>query len=142
MSEGIEFLSEKEVRELDKKDTWKYISFLIKKIEELKIKAEKNCSQCNALLMGSDDLNIELFFEDYRACQEHCDKCGKEERVLMCELQHEILNHMAEQIHQLQYKLNMLVNGVLRKDDIGEELLAKLQKAIKEKTSGQSNMFT
>jgi len=135
------FLAEKEVRELDETANWDYISFLVKKIHELNIKAEKNCSECEKHLLAPNDINVELLFEDWRACQEHCDTCGKEERIFMCDVQLNLINHIAEAIGQLRTKMNGIVRAILSKDDAGEKLLSTLQKGMDEKDVRGNEMF-
>ena len=49
-------------------------------IVDLRIKADKNCEECEKHLLSVDDINIVMFFEDWRECNEHCSECGEEDR--------------------------------------------------------------
>ena len=85
MAEEIDFLTEKEFKELSDQDKWNLIQTLKKIIGDLKIRADKNCEECEKTLLTADDINIDLFFQDWRNCAEHCDKCSSEDLVNMCE---------------------------------------------------------
>ncbi|MFX1259348.1 MAG: hypothetical protein ACFFAN_15950, partial [Promethearchaeota archaeon] len=101
MAEELEDMTEKEFRELSEIDKWKLIQTIKKFIQDLKIKADKNCSECEKNLLTVDDVNIELFFQDWRACAENCDECDKEEQINMCQLQFELMNHIANTLLEL-----------------------------------------
>ena len=95
MAEEIDFLTEKEFEELSDQDKWNLIQTLKKIIEDLKIRADKNCEECEKTLLTADDINIDLFFQDWRNCAEHCDECSSEDLVNMCETQFQLMNHIA-----------------------------------------------
>lgn len=124
MSEN--FLSEKEFRELKEESKWNYIKSLYKVIEDLEIRAEKNCEECESRLIDVHDLNIDYLFEDWRSCSENCDECSQEEQVYMCDLQFQLMNHIANSLVRLRERQNALAKLVIRKDEKGSELLKKI----------------
>ena len=132
MAEDIDYLSEKEFKELLEKDKWNFVEILKKKIEALQIKADKNCAECEKNYLTVDDINIELFFEDWRACADHCDECSDEERVHMCDLQFQLINHIANALLEVQRKQNMLTQIVLKRDETGSTLLKEFYKEKEE----------
>ncbi|MFX0077144.1 MAG: hypothetical protein ACFE96_16990, partial [Candidatus Hermodarchaeota archaeon] len=107
MIDEYAFLTKKEFRELSEKDKWVYVKSLKKTIQDLNIQAEKNCSECEKNLLSPEDVNLELFFEDWRNCKENCENCGKEEQRMMCDLQHNIINHLTNEFYDLKKKVNI-----------------------------------
>ena len=59
--------------------------------------SNKNCSECIHFLQTIHDVNIDLFFDDWRACADNCDECTKQNRVEMCNTQFELISHLASQ---------------------------------------------
>jgi len=128
MAEEIDFLTEKEFEELSDQDKWNLIQTLKKIIEDLKIRADKNCEECEKTLLTADDINIDLFFQDWRNCAEHCDECSNEDLVNMCETQFQLMNHIANTLLELQRKQNVLTQIVLKRDETGSKLLKDFMK--------------
>jgi hypothetical protein len=64
-----------------------------------------------------------LFFQDWRECANHCEECGEEEKRNMCQLQFELMNHIANSLLELNRKQNLLTQIVLKKDESGSKLL-------------------
>ena len=128
MAEEIDFLTEKEFEELSDQDKWNLIQTLKKIIEDLKIRADKNCEECEKTLLTADDINIDLFFQDWRNCAEHCDECSSEDLVNMCETQFQLMNHIANTLLELQRKQNVLTQIVLKRDETGSKLLKDFMK--------------
>ena len=76
MSEA--FLNRKEFESLSEDFKWEYVDGLIKSMKKLRLKADKNCEECESEMLAVDDINIDLLFEDWRDCAENCGTCGKE----------------------------------------------------------------
>ena len=53
-------------------------------MKDLKVRADKNCSECKMNMLMAEDLNIDYLFEDWRGCSEHCDECGEEGILEKC----------------------------------------------------------
>jgi len=132
MTEEIIDITEKEFRELSEKDKWQFIQTIKKLIQELKIRADKNCEECEKTLLSVDDINIDLFFQDWRACSESCDECGEEEKRNMCQIQFELMNHIANTLLEIQRKQNILTQIVLKRDETGSALLKDFMKKKEE----------
>jgi hypothetical protein len=132
MNEEIDYLNEEEFKQLPEKEKWKLIENLKKMIKDLKIQADKNCEECEKNLLTAEDINIDLFFQDWRSCAEHCDECSEEERKNMCETQLNLMNHIANTLLELQRKQNVIAQLVLKKDTTGSELLNKFMKEKEE----------
>ena len=130
---SLNFLSEKEFKELKQSSQWNYVKSLHKAIKELEIRADKNCEECEKQLIDVHDLNIDYLFEDWRSCSQHCEECGIEERVFMCDLQFQLMNHIANSLVNLRERQNALAKLVFKRDEKGAELLEKIAKE-KEKT--------
>ena len=128
MAEEIDFLTEKEFEELSDQEKWNLIQTLKKIIGDLKIRADKNCEECEKTLLTADDINIDLFFQDWRNCAEHCDECSSEDLVNMCETQFQLMNHIANTLLELQRKQNVLTQIVLKRDETGSKLLKDFMK--------------
>ena len=128
MAEEIDFLTEKEFEELSDQDKWNLIQTLKNIIGDLKIRADKNCKECEKTLLTADDINIDLFFQDWRNCAEHCDECSSEDLVNMCETQFQLMNHIANTLLELQRKQNVLTQIVLKRDETGSTLLKDFMK--------------
>ncbi len=128
MAEEINDLTEKEFRELSETDKWKLLETIKKLIHDLKIKADKNCEECEKNLLTVDDVNIDLFFQDWRSCAEYCDECGEEEKRNMCHIQFELMNHIANTLLELQRKQNVLTQLILKRDETGSKLLKEFMK--------------
>jgi len=112
-----------EFKTLSETDKWKIIQTLRKMIVDLRIKADKNCEECEKNLLSVDDINIDMFFEDWRECNKHCSECGEEEKVYMCEIQFQLMSHIANSLLELQRKQNLLTQIVLKRDESGSKLL-------------------
>ena len=129
--EELGYITEKEFRELDEKNRWSLIQQASKIIREYRIKADKNCEMCeHHLRMDYNDINIDLLFEDWRGCSEHCDECNKETQVEMCQLQFNIMNHLAQGIVECGKKLNNITELIMKSDKDGSEILKSLKKNI------------
>jgi len=136
MSEELDdflFLTKNEFEELEKKHKWNYIESLLKMLKDQKIMVDKNCEECPFKLQTTTDINIELFFEDWRVCSEYCDECDIEKLKQMCQNQFELLNHVSNSLIELQKKQNMLVKFIYRRDESGKEILKEMLKAKKKK---------
>ena len=141
MSDEYAFLSEKEFRELDEKSSWKYVNSLKLVIDDFKIKAEKNCSECEQYHLDPGDLNIQMMFEDWRWCTDNCDKCGKEEQVFMCDLQFQVMSHIAEEMNSLRNKINGLVKYMLKSDDAGKKLVENFSKGMEDRNNSADGLY-
>ena len=128
MAEEIDYLTEKEFKELSDQEKWNLIQTLKKIMEDLKIRADKNCAECEKNLLSVDDINIDLFFQDWRNCAEHCEECSNEDLVNMCETQFQLMNHIANTLLELQRKQNVLTQLVLKRDETGSKLLKGFMK--------------
>ncbi len=128
MAEEIDYLTEKEFKELSDQEKWNLIQTLKKIMEDLKIRADKNCAECEKNLLSVDDINIDLFFQDWRNCAEHCEECSNEDLVNMCETQFQLMNHIANTLLELQRKQNVLTQLVLKRDETGSKLLKDFMK--------------
>ncbi|TXT54172.1 MAG: hypothetical protein BAJALOKI1v1_2210005 [Promethearchaeota archaeon] len=127
-------LTEDEFKQMSDSDKWELISFIKKVIEDLKIRADKNCEECEKTYLTAEDINIDLFFQDWRECAERCEVCGKEEMRNMCQLQFELINHLANSLLDVQRKQNLLTQLVIKRDEAGSKLLNEfLKKANEEK---------
>ncbi len=128
MAEEIIGITEKEFREYDDKEKWQLMQTIKKVLHGLKIKAEKNCEKCEHNLLSVDDINIDLFFQDWRSCTEHCEECDDEEKRNMCQLQFELMSHIANSLLELQRKQNVLTQIILKQDETGSKLLKDFMK--------------
>ena len=128
MAEEIIGIAEKEFRELTEKEKWQLMLTIKTILQDLNIKAEKNCEKCEHNLLSVDDINIDLFFQDWRSCANNCDECGEEEKRNMCQLQFELMNHIANSLIELQRKQNVLTQIVLKQDETGSKLLKDFMK--------------
>jgi hypothetical protein len=125
-------LTEEEFKELDAAAKWNYIEMLVKQLYEFKVMADHNCDECMYRLQTSRDVNVDLFFDDWRECAENCDNCGKEELVNMCSTQYQVLNHLANLVFEIQVKQNRLVQFLYKRDPKGQEILEEMKKAKEE----------
>ena len=144
MAEEIIDIAEKEFRELNEKEKWQLMQTIKTILQDLKIKAEKNCEKCEHNLLSVDDINIDLFFQDWRSCAENCDECDEEEKRNMCQLQFELMNHIANSLLELQRKQNVLTQIVLKQDETGSKLLKDFMKKKEDsekKDKDSNNMF-
>lgn len=139
--EDFFYISEDEFNELDDKAKWKYILSLRQVMTDLNVMAEKNCADCEQYHTSSEDLNIGMLFEDWRDCSDNCDNCGKEERVYMCDLQFQLISHLADQLNSLRNKVNGIVKYMLKKTDAGENLLSNITKDMKASKSVKHDMY-
>ena len=141
MSEDLDFLTEEEFKELHENEKWDLIQNLKKVLQELRIRAEKNCEECEKTFLTAEDINIDLFFQDWRACAENCEECGDEEKTNMCQIQFELMNHIANTLLEIQRKQNILTQIVLKRDETGSALLKDFMKKKEEydKKSKESN---
>jgi hypothetical protein len=128
MAEDILSLTEKEFKELSEKDKWQLMEAIKRILQDLKIRADKNCEECEKTYLTAEDINIDLFFQDWRECTEHCDECGEEEKRNMCQLQFELMNHIANSLLEVQRKQNLLTQLVLKRDEAGSKLLNEFMK--------------
>ena len=141
MAEEIADLTEKEFRELSDTEKWKLIETIKKLLHDLKIKADKNCEDCEKNLLTVDDVNIDLFFQDWRSCAEFCDECGEEEKRNMCHIQFELMNHIANTLLELQRKQNVLTQLVLKRDETGSKLLKEFMKKKEDHEKKEKNSY-
>lgn len=125
-------LSSKEFDELTEKEKWHYVESLHRILKDLEIKAEKNCGECEKHLITADDVNIDLLFEDWRECSDHCDECNKEDKKNMCDLQFQLMSHLADSICVLREKLNTFIKLVLTKDDSGKKIVNIAKEIVKD----------
>lgn len=129
--EELGYISEKEFKELPLEEKWKLVQAASKAINNYRIGAEKNCEECEKHLINVTDLNIDYMFEDWRACAEICEetgKCPNENHISMCNLQFEIISLLASEIREQEIKLNSLTKLVLKRTDVGNEILDGVKK--------------
>ena len=144
MAEDLDYLTEKEFKELSDIEKWKLIQNIKKVVEDLRIRADKNCAECEKTFLTAEDINIDLFFQDWRGCAENCEECGEEEKTNMCTLQFELMNHIANTLLEIQRKQNLLTQLVLKRDETGSVLLKEFKKSkdeIEKKSKRSDNMF-
>jgi len=138
------YLVEKEFRELEAKAQWNYIEHLMKMLGGLKIRADKNCEECEKIMVSPHDLNIDMLFEDWRWCKDKCDDCGKEEQVFMCDLMFQITSHIANELNSLRTRQNAMTKLVFKRDVKGSELLKTIeqrQKTEKEQSKRSGDLY-
>ena len=128
MAEELEDLDFEEFKNLSEKEKWDLFQTMKKLIGDLKIRADKNCEECEKNLLTADDINIDLYFQDWRNCAEHCNECTNEDLVNMCETQFQLMNHIANTLLELQRKQNVLTQIVLKRDETGSKLLKEFMK--------------
>ena len=141
MAEEIIGITEKDFREINDKEKWQLMQTIKKLIQDLKIKAEKNCEECEHNLLSVDDINIDLFFQDWRSCTEQCEECGEEEKRNMCQLQFELMNHIANSLLELQRKQNILTQLILKQDETGSKLLKDFMKKKEDSDKKDKNSY-
>ncbi len=135
------FLTEKEFEDLKESSKWSYVKSLYKIIEDLNIRAEKNCEECEKSMINPHDVNIDFLFEDWRNCSEHCDECGEEEKILMCDLQFQVMNHIANSLAEIRERQNALAKIVLRKSDQGAKILENIEKNQKSTEDRSKDLY-
>ncbi|MBY9006664.1 MAG: hypothetical protein KGD63_07890 [Candidatus Lokiarchaeota archaeon] len=135
------FLSEKDFEALKESSKWSYVKSLYKIVEDLNIRAEKNCEECEQNMINPHDVNIDFLFEDWRNCSENCDECGEEEKVLMCDLQFQVMNHIANSLSEIRDRQNALAKIFLKKTDKGAKLLADIDKKIKTNDDHNKDLY-
>ena len=128
MAEELEDLDFEEFKQLSEQEKWELFHTIKKLIQDLKIRADKNCEECEKNLLTADDINIDLYFQDWRSCAEHCNECTNEDLVNMCETQFQLMNHIANTLLELQRKQNVLTQIVLKRDEAGSKLLQEFLK--------------
>lgn len=121
-------LTEEELKDFDKKKLIEYINHQQEVIGQLKIYADKNCSECQKYWIKVDDLNVGLLMEDWRDCSHDCENCNIDRQVQMCQIQHDLFNFLANQVSSLNYKFEGLVKFLLKKEPGGEKLLDAVKK--------------
>jgi hypothetical protein len=126
--EGFLYLVKKEFEELDNESKWNYTQGLTKQLDDYKIMAEKSCGDCIYRLQTTSDVNVDLFFEDWRSCSDECDKCNTQQLKQMCQTQFELMSHMANSLLELQMKQNMLVKFLYRNDESARKLFEMMKK--------------
>ena len=139
------FLTKKEFEELEEKYKWDYAEGVKKMYKDTKIMADKNCDECMYRLQTTSDINIEMFFEDWRTCIDNCDNCDDcniTELKGMCQTQFELINHIANSLVELQMKQNMLVKFIYRRDDSGKEILKGILKSKKKNDERAFSNYT
>lgn len=92
-------------------------------------------------MLAMDDINIDLLFEDWRVCAERCEECGKEEKLIMCNTQFELINLIANSLAELRTRQNTLANMVLKKDERGSKLLKKQEELRKRAEKHAEELF-
>lgn len=132
------FLSKKDFFDLPPKKQWNYITSIKKMLEDYKIQADKNCEECEYKIMTEKDLNIDMFFEDWRECANDCENCSKERLVNMCQTQMDLMNHIANSLFALEKKHTQLTKFVFKRDTDGKKILKKLKKSVKKKSAVDS----
>ena len=132
MTEELDDFTEKEFTELSDVEKWQLIQNIKKAVEDLRIRADKNCAECEKTFLTAEDINIDLFFQDWRACAENCEECGDEEKKNMCQMQFELMNHITNTLLEIQRKQNLLTQLVLKRDETGSELLKEFKKKKEE----------
>ncbi len=133
MSEEIKQITKKFFLNLSEKEKWNFIETMKRIIEDLEIRANKNCEECEKTNLSTHDINIDLFFEDWRECSNHCDNCSREDQKRMCDLQFQLFNHLANSFLELHRRHNVLTKIVLKKDERGSELLEEFKKLHEKK---------
>lgn len=128
MAEELDDLDFEEFKKLSELEKWELFHTMKKLIQDLKIRADKNCEECEKNLLTADDINIDLYFQDWRTCAEHCEECTNEDLVNMCETQFQLMNHIANTLLELQRKQNVLTQIVLKRDEAGSKLLQEFLK--------------
>ena len=144
MVEELGDLTFKEFQKLSENEKWKLVQSVKKIMKDLKIRADKNCEECEKNLLSVDDINIDMFFQDWRECSNHCNECGEEEKINMCQLQFELINHIANTLLELQRKQNLLTQIILKRDETGSTLLKEFKKKkeeIEKKEKFSSDMY-
>jgi len=116
---------------LDDDAKWKYTEHLKKFIDKLYIQAKKNCEECEKYLITPEDINIDMLFEDWRECADDCEQCKKENQVSMCEVQFQLMSHLADGIGRLTSKVNILTRLYLNQDKEGNKFLKQLDEKKK-----------
>lgn len=145
--EELGHISEKEFRELSPDQQWSLVQQASKIISQYRIQADKNCEECEKHLIDINDLNIDLLFEDWRFCKKTCDetdKCPMEERIYMCDLQFNIMNHLAQGLMELKHKLNNVTKILLKRSDVGTQILDEAKKeadAIKRRNESAQTYY-
>jgi len=138
------FLSRKEFEDLKEEDKWTYLQSIINILKQYKINADKNCEECEKYNITPVDLNIDLLFEDWRECKNLCEdtgKCGKEEQIIMCDLQFQLMNHIAEEVNSLRQRINGLIKTVIRKDEKARKIAEGVAKKLQESEKGAANLY-
>jgi len=110
-------------------------------LDELSIKAEKNCEKCEKHLITPEDINIDMFFEDWRECADNCDECKKEDQVFMCEVEFQLMSHLAEAITRLTSKVNILTKLYLEQDKDGSKFIEDFVKEQKSKKEAHTELY-
>lgn len=129
MSNRIGYISKKEFFEMKRKDQWEYLESVIKYTRDVEIEAEKNCVECEKKMLSTHDINIDFNFEDWRSCSENCDECNKETRTTMCQIQFELINHIANEVAEIGDKHAALVKFVFKKDPETKGIYEKAKEA-------------
>ncbi|MFX1259427.1 MAG: hypothetical protein ACFFAN_16355, partial [Promethearchaeota archaeon] len=68
----------------------------------------------------------------------------KEEQINMCQLQFELMNHIANTLLELQRKQNLITQLVLKRDETGSKLLkefVKKKEELKKKNKEANEMY-
>jgi len=124
-------ITEKEFTELDEANKWSLVQQASKIIRDYRIQADKNCEKCKThLQIDINDVNIDLLFEDWRACSEFCDDCGVEEKRNMCQLQFDIMNHLAQGLFECGHKINNITELIMKSEKGGSQLLKQLKESL------------
>jgi hypothetical protein len=133
------YLSEEEFLELRPEEKWSYLKSLMVQTKQYKIMSDKNCAECIHFLQTVHDVNIDLFFDDWRACAEHCDECNKLNQVEMCNTQFELISHLANEIADLSDKVNRLIKYNFVKSVKGKELYEEMTQEVEFRKRGKEN---
>ena len=141
MMDDYIYLTEKEFKKLEEKSKWNYLLSIIKIIDTLKPMADKNCEECDKRQLSPHDLNIDYLFEDWRGCAERCDECGKEEKMNMCDLQFQLMNHIANSLSELRERQNALGSLVMKKDEHGSKILKEISEAKEKSEKNSANIY-
>lgn len=127
------YLTEEEFVGLDDENKLSYIRSFMSQLKIYKAMAETNCEECIHYLQTVHDVNIDLFFDDWRGCTDNCNECTKADQVEMCKTQFEIMSHLANEVADISDKLNKLIKFNYVKTESGAELYEDMKEAVRNK---------
>ena len=127
------YLNENEFSGLKDDEKWNYVRSFMTQLKIYRDMAHKNCEECIHFLQTIHDVNLDLFFDDWRGCVENCDECNKQDQVEMCQTQFEIMSHLANEVADIGDKLNKLIKFNYVKDEHGKEIYEDMKQAVRNK---------